>query len=94
MKHFLFTALFTPEMETYTVMETQKEREVCFTSTTTHLMMALQIITHDDTAIGRCNGQFILHELLYFISLQVILTMFLSMKLFHSRVIFLSVWTY
>ena len=86
--------MFTPEMEIYTVMETQKERKVCFTSDATNLMMPLQIITHDDTAIGRCNGQFILHELLYFISLQVILTMFLSMKLFHLRVISLSVWTY
>ena len=94
MKSFLFTALFIPEMENYIVTETQKEREVCFTSNSTNLIMALQIITRDGTAIGRRNGQFILHELLYFISLQVILTMFMSMKLFHLRVISLSVWIY
>ena len=57
--------MFTPEMEVYSVMETQREKEVCFTSNATNLMMSLQIITYDDTAIGKCNGQLILHELLY-----------------------------
>ena len=87
--------MFTPVMEVYIVMETQKERKICFTaSKATHLMMPLEIVTHDGTAIGKFNSQFILHELLYFISLQVILTMFLSIKLFHLRVNSLSVWTY
>ena len=88
--------MFTPDMEVYIVMETQKERKVCFTaSKATHLMMPLEIVTHDGTAIGKFNSQYIqLQELLYFISLQVILTMFLSMKLFHLRVNSLSVCTY
>ena len=53
--------MFIPEMKVYTVMETQKERKICFTaSNATYLMMPLEIVTHDGTAIGKFNSQFIL----------------------------------
>jgi hypothetical protein len=49
----ILKAMFTPDMEVYIVMETQKERKICFTaSKATHLMMPLEIVTHDGTAIG------------------------------------------
>ena len=50
--------MFRPEMETYTVMETQKEREVCFTSNATNLIMSLEIITQDGAAIGKYNSSY------------------------------------
>ena len=74
--------IIMPEMNTYTVTETQEHEDVCFRKLD-GIAAQFRIVTYDVTAIGKFKDK----NCKYCISpYQVILTMFLSTKLFHSQV--------